>query len=367
MVDDAALPPLRLAAPASLANESGRALYAQAERALGGGPPRPLVVDLTATRSIDSLGCAWLARMVRLGRQQGGTVALEGATGAVARYLDLVDPAGLAEAPPPPPRRENVFARVGHKFFAVVAEAREALSLLVGTIYWTAIGPFEGRGFRWRGLIDELDRMGAQALFIVVLTNYLLGLIIAILSGVQLRAFGAEIFVADLVVIAFTRELAAVMTAVIISARSGAAIAAELATMKVSEEIDALRSLGLDPIKFLVAPKVAAILVAMPCLTLIGMVAGTLGGFHLGVLGLGFSSDQWMTQTLGAATLKDVSLGLQKAVVFGLIIVLIGCHNGLRVSGGARGVGMATTRAVVMDVFCIILADLIFGLPEFLR
>lgn len=350
--------------PADLSAESGRDLYRRVADRIHDGQAR-IVLDLAGVTSIDSLGSAWLARALRYGQRHRANVELVGATGKVGRFLELVDPQRMAEGSAPP-RRRGLFEEIGRKFFAVVGEARDAGELLIDAVYWTVVGPLEGRGFRWGALIDELDRMGAKAVAIVFLVNYLLGLIIAALSAVQLRAFGAEIFVADLVVIAFARELAPVMTAVVVSARSGAAIAAELATMKVQEEIDALRAMGFDPAKFLVAPRVLALMIAMPCLSLLALVAGTLGGLHLGTIFMDFSRSQWLNETFYAVTIGDITLGLWKSLAFGIVIVLIGCHNGLRVRGGARGVGLATTRAVVMDIFCIIVIDLIFALPDFI-
>lgn len=353
-----------LAVTGLLSEQSGRTLYEQSERAIAAGQ-NVLAIDLSSTHAIDSLGGAWLARVLELGATRGARVELTGATGKVRRFLDLAGPGLLA-----PPRCEEPEAgpleKLGEMAFAVLAECRDGLNLIITTIYWTLVAPLEGRGFRWNSLIDELDRMGAQAVFIVCLTNYLLGLIIAMLSGVQLRSFGAELYVADLVVIAFSRELAPIMTAVIVSARSGAAIAAELATMKVQDEINALRALGLDPGKFLIAPRVVALTIAMPALSLLGLIMGTLGGLHLGTIFMGFTHSQWINQTLLAARGGDVLLGLSKSLVFAVLIVLVGCHNGLRVAGGARGVGLATTRAVVMDIFLIIVTDLLFSLPEFL-
>ena len=160
-------------------------------------------------------------------------------------------------------------------------------------VYWTFIGPLEGRGLRWGLVAEELYEMGVRAIWINSIMNALLGLIVAMLSAAQLRTVGLDIYVADLTVIAFARELAAVMTAVVVSARTGAAIAAELATMKVQEEIDALRGMGLKVPQFLVAPKVLALLVAMPCLTVIAMYMGVLGGAGWGLGVRGFSGAVW--------------------------------------------------------------------------
>jgi phospholipid/cholesterol/gamma-HCH transport system permease protein len=182
------------------------------------------------------------------------------------------------------------------------------------------------------------------------------------MSAAQLREFGLGIYVANLVMIGFTRELAAIMTAVVISARTGAAIAAELATMKVQEEIDALRGMGLHVPQFLVAPKLLALLIVQPCLTAIGMIAGLAGGMVWGVFVLEINAGAWLAQSRDAVTVRDISQGMFKSLAFAVVIVLIGCHNGLRVKGGSRGVGLMTTRSVVMDIFAIVVIDMMFAL-----
>lgn len=343
-----------------LSDTTGAELYA-AVQTLSVSPATEVVIDLSAVSRLDSLGGAWLSRTAEGVRQQGLTLRLQGAQGHVADFVELIRPT-LESPPPPAPRKVGTFEMIGDGAFSALAEGREALSLVVDAIYWTVLAPITGKGLRWRSVIEELARMGVQATLIVILMNVLLGLVIALMSAAQLRQFGAGIFVADLVVIAFTRELAAMMTAIIVAARSGSAIAAELATMVVQEEIDALTSMGLNTSQFLIAPRCWAMLLAMPALTTVAMFAGTLGGMALGVSYLDINAETWLNETLQAVTLQDVLQGLIKSLVFGLAIVFVGCHNGLRVQGGAQGVGQATTRAVVTDVVCIVLLDMAFAL-----
>ncbi|MDP8237331.1 MAG: ABC transporter permease [Candidatus Erginobacter occultus] len=320
---------------------------------------REIRIDLSGLEKLDSSGCAWLIRAVRAGKEFGGTVTLTGASGRPAELLKLMRP--NFEPLPPPPPRPGFVERTGEKALAVREEIRQAVSLVVDALYWSFIAPVEGKGVRWKGLLDEIQQMGSSAIGIVCMINFLLGLVIAMLSAVQLRLFGMEILVASGVVIGFARELAAVMTGIVVSARTGAAVTAELATMKVSEEIDALKGMGLPVSRFLVAPKILAILISMPILTILGFLSGVAGGFVLGIFSLGFTFDRWWWQTAQAVNLGDLSQGLVKSVFFALIIVLVGCHNGLRVRGGASEVGKATTRAVVMDIFLIIVADMFFA------
>ena len=323
--------------------------------------PEAVVMHFAAVSRMDSLGGAWMNRTVEALRQAGIPWRVEGAQGQTQEFLQLIGP--ILDTPAAPaPRAAGYFETVGDKVLSAMVEAREALTLAVDAIYWSFLAPMTLKGFRWQRMIDELAVIGVRAVFIVVLMNFLLGLVIALMSAAQLRQFGAEIFVADLVVIAFTRELAPMMTAIIVAARSGSAITAELATMVVQEEIDALKSMGLNTVQFLVTPKLWAMLIAMPALTTVAMFAGTLGGLEMGVFHLDIDPHTWIRETLTWVTVRDVLQGLSKSLVFGATIVFTGCHNGLRVRGGAQGVGSATTRAVVMDVVLIVVWDMIFAL-----
>lgn len=350
----------RIPSPEVLNQESGHGLMKAArEQHLHKGDT--LLVDLSNTRSMDTRGGAWMLALAELAHSRGGDLKWEGESGDVAEFMELVEP-GLQAALRDRPRPENFLERLGGFTLAVAAETREFGGLLVDAIYWTLMAPFEGRGFRWGLLLDEMHEMGVRAVRINFMMNFLLGLTIAMLSAAQLRTFGLGIYVADLVMIGFARELAAVMTAVVVAARTGAAIAAELATMKVQEEIDALRGMGLNVPQFLVAPKLLALIVVMPCLVALGMLSGIAGGMIWGVFVLDIRPEAWLNETLGAADLGDIFQGMTKGFFFAIVIVLIGCHNGLRVEGGSRGVGLMTTRAVVMDIFLIIVVDMVFAL-----
>jgi len=348
-----------LAAPRDLTGETGRELLAAVRARVAEGA-RSVVVDLSPVERMDSQGAAFLLLAEQAARSRDAELRLAGARGRVADLLELVRPSFAAGAGPRA-ERPGLFEAIGGAAFRGLDEARDALRLVVDALYWSALAPVLGRGLRWRALLDELHEMGVRAVGIVALLNFLLGVIIALLSAAQLRKFGATIYVADLVVVAFARELAAVLTAVIVAARSGAAIAAELATMQVQEEIDALRSMGLNVTKFLVAPKLWALVLAVPALTVLAMVAGNLGGTFVGITLLAEAPAMWWKEILASATIGDILQGMFKSLIFALIIGLVGCHNGLRVEGGARGVGLVTTRSVVMDIFFIIVSDMIFA------
>lgn len=348
-----------LKCPDRLDHDTGRDLLASVcEASTQNG--QHIVLDLSETQDMDSLGGAWLVKIADYVRARDGEIEFQGQRGHVAEFIELIEP-GLQTIPKKAKVHRTFVETIGGTFFGFVAEFRQFMAITVDAIYWTFIAFFEGRGFRFNLLMDELYEMGVRAVKINLLMNFLLGLIIAMLSAAQLRPYGISIYVADLIMIGFARELAAVMTAVVVSSRTGAAIAAELATMKVQEEIDALRGMGLNVAQFLIAPKVLALLIVMPCLVAIGLVAAIMGGTLWGVFVLDYSFEVWVTETLNAAALNDLFQGMLKSLFFAIMIVLVGCHNGLRVSGGSRGVGLMTTRAVVMDIFFIILIDMVFA------
>lgn len=320
-----------------------------------------VVLDLSGTRLMDSKGGAWLMRLAELVRAKEGELRWEGQQGQVAEFIELIEP-GLLSPRGKKPRVPGYFESIGGTAFSVFSEAKEFWALIVEALYWTIMAPFEGRGFRFDLFIDELYEMGVRAVQINFIMNFLLGLTISMMASALLEPYGLSILVANMMILAFSRELAAIMTAVVVSARSGAAITAEISNMKVQEEIDAMQGMGLNVTQFLVAPKLLAMTIVMPCLTAIGIVAGVLGGAVWGLLVLGHRPSVWFLQTLSWASVNDIFQGLLKSFVFAQIIVLVGCHNGLRVKGGSRGVGLMTTRSVVMDIFAIIVVDLVFAL-----
>jgi phospholipid/cholesterol/gamma-HCH transport system permease protein len=218
------------------------------------------------------------------------------------------------------------------------------------------------RTANWREIAPTMERCGADALPITVLINLLVGLVMGMQSAVQLKRFGAEIFVADLVGISMARELGPLMTAIIATGRSGAAFAAELGSMKINEEIDALRTMGFGPMRYLVIPRAIGLMLVLPLLTLIADVMGVLGGLIIATTTLGLTAPAYWNETQKAMKLFDVTGGLIKSVAFALAIALISCQQGLAASGGAEGVGRRTTSAVVTILFALILIDTIFTL-----
>ena len=213
---------------------------------------------------------------------------------------------------------------------------------------------------RWRETWLYMERCGIDAVPIVALISFLMGLITAFQAAVQLNQFGADIYVANLVGLSIVRELGPLMTAIIAAGRSGAAFAAEIGTMKVAEEVDAMTTMGFDRTRFLVTPKVVALLLMLPCLTVIADLVGILGGLFVSVVGLSLPAQVFLRQTRLALTIWDIFSGILKSVAFAILIAGVGCLRGFQARSGAESVGRVTTSAIVAGIFLIIIADAIF-------
>lgn len=232
--------------------------------------------------------------------------------------------------------------------------------MVVDTLNWAFVAPLRGKGLRVRSTVDNFVEFGVNSLPIVLLITFLIGAIMAMQSSYQLARFGAVRFIANLVGVAALRELAPLMTAILITGRNGSAITAEIGTMKVSEEIDALEVMGLNPTKFLVTPKFLAMLLAVPCVTVLAMMSMIAGGFVLSVYVIGLDPAMYIEQSASALVMKDLVTGMVKSVFFAITICFVGVYRGFQVEGGAEGVGKRTTSSVVTSIFFIILVDLVF-------
>lgn len=256
---------------------------------------------------------------------------------------------------------EPVFSRIGAY---VLKSMRSGVDLLafIGEAFMAFIKMLEGKArFRRADLALITQECGAQALPIVSLISFLVGLILAFMGAVQLKMFGAQIYVADMVGIAITREMGAMMTGIIMAGRTGAAFAAHLGTMQVNEEIDALKTMAISPMEFLVLPRMLALILMMPLLTLYADFIGILGGAVVGIGMLDFSVIQYYFETHAALNQTHVAVGIVHSVVFGVLIAMSGCFQGMRCGRSAQGVGNATTSAVVMAIILIIVSDGIFA------
>jgi phospholipid/cholesterol/gamma-HCH transport system permease protein len=249
---------------------------------------------------------------------------------------------------------------IGRKTIGAINGLHHLAVLINDIFYWMIVSPFKGKPIRLRAGISEGVKVGYNAIPIVAVISFFVGIILALQSAYQLKRFGALIYVANLVSVTLTRELGPVMTAVIISGRSGSAYAAEIGSMKAAEEVDALVSMGINPVGYLVVPKLMAMMIMAPALTAIADILGILGGFTLSVTLLDLHPYNYYNQTVNALQIKDIFTGLIKAWAFGVAITVIGAYQGFQVKGGAEEVGLRTTSSVVVSIFTVIVLDLFF-------
>ena len=254
----------------------------------------------------------------------------------------------------------GVLAFIGRNSLGFLRYLSGLYDLSTKTAYWTFVAPFKGRPVKWQSAIHQMVLAGVNSIPIVSLISLFIGIVLALQGAYQLQRFGAGYYVTALVGVSMTRELGPLITAIVIAGRSGSAFAAEIGTMKVSEEIDALEVMGLNSVRFLVVPKYLALLVMMPCLTVLSDLAGIVGGGIFEMYQLDQTLPMFLNATRDALVMRDITTGLVKSLVFGLIIAKVGCYEGFAVEGGAEGVGKSTTSSVVISIFLIILADVIF-------
>lgn len=250
-----------------------------------------------------------------------------------------------------------MFRRLGKLVIETTRAMGEVLRLFLNILYWIIFGPFKGKAAHRQEIFHQMVFVGLRSVAIVFFVAIFTGIVLAMQSAYQLEKMGAVLYVASLVAISLCRELGPVLTALVVTGRVGSAIAAELGTMKVSEQIEALETMAIDPVRFLAVPRFLALFFMLPCLTVLGDLSGILGGFIVGTGNLHINPDLYMQTTFKYLELKDINTGLIKSFVFAIIIALIGCYEGLNTKGGAEGVGKATTRSVVISFILIILAD----------
>lgn len=335
-------------------------------KALAGATPEgELVVDGSALQAIDSAGVCLLQHYLQTGGGQRAAT-LRGWPAPSAKLMDLI--ARKDDRPLPPAPHSSPLELVGRHAIAGWEQAL-ALCSFVGEsalLFGAAVAPRRmsfGRParWRWRQLLRVIQIDGFEALPIIGLTSFLLGIVVAYQGADQLRHYGASIFVVDLVGFSMLREFAPLITAIIVAGRSGSAYAAQIGTMAVTEEIDALHTLGIEPIDQLVLPKMAALLLALPLLTVFADLTGVGGGMLMARMQLGISYPEFLNRFDLAIKLASFLVGVGKALVFAAIIVVIGCFQGFRTHGGADSVGRQTTRSVVQAIFLVIVADALFS------
>jgi phospholipid/cholesterol/gamma-HCH transport system permease protein len=350
------------AATVALSGELSRATavaaLAEVEAALAERPVR-LQLDLSGVGDFDSAGLAVLVEAVRMGREVGSEVRLEGLPGPLGDCLALLSVDRLTARDPERARR-GAMAAVGAMVLPGLDGLGQAWRLLRRSVADIVVGPLRGRSPRLDRSMVEFDHAANGAAPITALIAFLLGLVLALQAWVQLRAWSAELFVANMVGVAVVTEIGPLMTAIVLAARSASANAAQLGSMVVGEEIDALRQMGIDPQRYLVVPKVLSLTLAAVALCVLFDVVAICGAvlFSWGFAEIG--PEVFRAQLEIAVTGSDVLTGLLKCGIFGCCIGAIGCAQGLGVEGGSAGVGRATTRAVVLSVLTVICVDAAF-------
>ncbi|MFQ5774964.1 MAG: MlaE family lipid ABC transporter permease subunit [Kiloniellaceae bacterium] len=325
---------------------------------------RRVRIDIAAVEAMDTAG-AWLVyRTVKHFRTQGLAVELLGSGAATASLIETVAKNDVP-CPPPPPSENPLVAvvlRVGEASLFVCREARDLVSFLGLTVI--ALVRLLLRPWRIRGvaLASQMEQSGLNALPIVGLISFLIGVVLAYQGADQLARFGAQIFTVNLVGIGVLREMGIMLTAIMVAGRSGSAFTAQIGTMMVNEEVDAMRTIGLDPMEILVLPRILALVIVLPLLTFYADMLGLLGGAVMVTAVLDISFVRFARQISETVTMWSFWVGIIKAPLFGFIIGMVGCYEGLKVSRSAESVGRQTTRAVVESVFLVIVLDAVFSI-----
>lgn len=337
----------------------------EAEKELGkllkeNSPDKITMINLSGIQSIDSAGVAFLDEVHQHFGEQSGILLFKGANPEVQALIDTFSTINLDTVVPN--RQMGFFEKLGDDAINSYHSLVEALTLASEIFYYSASGLFSHKGQRKGSTIQQGVLLGSQALPIVALLSFIIGFILSLQSGVQLKNFGAGVFLADLLAITMVREMGPLITSIIVAGRSGSAIASEIATMQVTEELDALRMMALHPIRFVVVPKFHAITIVMPILVMFSILVAELGGAGIAVLLLDTSIETFVSRSLEILTIKDIIISFGKSIWFAWVIVIIGSFYGFQVKGGAEGVGKATTAAVVSSIFAVILFDAVFSL-----
>ncbi len=319
-----------------------------------------LTLDAQNISYCDGAGIAFIASLQQLAMHRKAAVELTGLKPDFQALLNLLDPSALSASSLPQPEPSHLPEEVGRAAYQLWRDMAALVGFvgeLAAALAHAAANP---RKVRWRDALLAAEQTGVNALPIVALISFLIGLIMAFQSAVPMRQFGVEIFVADLVALSMLRELGPLMTAIILAGRSGSAFAAEIGTMKVNEEINALTTMGLDPVRFLVVTRVIAAVAMTPLLTLFSNLMGLIGGSVV-LLSMDYPLITYVQEVLGAVHVKDLVSGIVKAMVFGVLVAGIGCLRGLQTRTGASAVGLSTTSAVVSGIVLIVLADGVFS------
>lgn len=325
---------------------------------------QPLTLDASGIQGLDTAGAWVLHKLLARPRGEGAELSLRGLPAEFTGLLDGVRQHAVEQANkevPEVPRVPTVLESTGRSAASAFEQFLAMLTFIGESAHALADWLLHPARIRWRVVLFNLRSAGFNALPIVGLLSFLLGVVVAYQGADQLRQYGANIFVADLVGLSMLREFAPLITAIIVAGRSGSAYAAQIGTMSVTEEIDAMRTIGIEPQELLVLPKILALVIALPLLTVFADGLGIFGGMIMAKVQLGVGFGEFLDRLVKAVSITSYLVGLGKAPVFAVIIVLVGCFQGFRTHGGADSVGRQTTRSVVQSIFLVIVADALFS------
>ena len=345
-----------------IALENMKSFLSEAKNILKNEDFRKLDVILGEVSYLDSAGTLALFQMEEDYAGRSIPFAYHDVTDEIKGILHLLNQKAHHIPPLVQRKTPNIIEQAGETTRQIFNDFSRIMSF-VGTLIIALIHSIlNPRKVRWNDVLFYMKRAGADGLPIVGLISFLMGLIMAFMSSLQLRQFGANIYVASLVALAMVKELGPIMTAILVAGRSGSAFAAEIGMMIVNDEVNALKTMGFDPIRFLAVPKVLATVIVVPLLTIYADVFAVLGGMTVGVVGLDLTAYTYLLQTRNSINIFDIVSSLVKSVVFALLIAGIGCQRGFQATGGAESVGTLTTSAVVSAIFLIIVADSAFAI-----
>lgn len=351
---------LRFIISGRLDADSTSKLWPEAVKKISDSKPNTLEIDTTEINYCDGAGIGLLLELKRRQQENKGSIQIEGLKPDFQQLMTLFDPGQLTKPEHKPPLFRRTAEQTGKAVVDFLQEIQSQITF-TGEVCVKLINTlFHFKSLRWKDTFLIAEKSGANAVGITALLGFLIGVILAFQAAIAMKNFGAEIYVADLVVIVLFRELGPLLTAFVLAARTGSAFAAEIGTMKVNEEIDALTTMGLEPVRFLVIPRILAAVFVTPLLTMFNNLFGIIGcGFVM--ISIGFAPITFLNRMQEATDLTDLFGGLVKTFVFGSLIAGIGCLRGLQTKTGASAVGDSATRAVVTSIVAIVLADGVFA------
>jgi len=318
-----------------------------------------LVLDLSATEKIDSAGVCFVELLRRLYKEQGGEFVMQGVSPRIAGQLDAGKAAAAVAVAPG--RKGGFLENLGDTAVGLARAGVDALSMFAEMLFWSTIGFFKRQDIKKGAVYEQMYQLGYKAVGIITLLSFLIGVVLSLQSAIQLKNLGMGIFLIPLIGITMIRQMGPLLTAIILAGRTGSATTAEIATMVVGEEVDALRTMGINPMQYIMAPKFWAISLTMPLLSIISTAAGILGGYVIALLYLDMNTSLFFRELVKVIKLEHILAGCFKSMVFSWLIIWIGCYFGFRVRGGAEAVGRETTASVVAGIFIIIVANALFS------